>query len=33
VRYPADGPAAVVARSWSDMSVAGMLRYLKKAMG
>jgi len=33
VSYPDDGPAAVVARSWSDMSVAGMLRYLKKAMG
>jgi len=25
--YPADGPAALVARSWSRMSVAGMLRY------
>ncbi len=25
--YPTDGPAALVARSWSRMSVAGMLRY------
>jgi len=25
--YPADGPAALVAHSWSRMSVAGMLRY------
>lgn len=30
VPYPSDGPAAVVARSWSEMSVAGMLRLLKK---
>ncbi|NJN67712.1 MAG: MBL fold metallo-hydrolase [Chloroflexaceae bacterium] len=30
VPYPDDGPAALVARSWSQMSVAGMLRYLKK---
>lgn len=28
--YPDDGPAAVVARSWSRMSVAGMIRYEKK---
>ncbi|GAB4430030.1 MAG: MBL fold metallo-hydrolase [Chloroflexi bacterium OHK40] len=28
--YPDDGPAAVVARSWSQMSVAGMLRYTTK---
>lgn len=28
--YPADGPAALVARSWGQMSVAGMLRYESK---
>lgn len=28
--YPDDGPAALVARSWSQMSVAGMLRYETK---
>ncbi|WP_298815898.1 MBL fold metallo-hydrolase [Chloroflexus sp.] len=27
VPYPDDGPAGVVARSWSRMSVAGMIRY------
>jgi glyoxylase-like metal-dependent hydrolase (beta-lactamase superfamily II) len=30
VPYPADGPAELVARSWSEMSVAGLLRYEKK---
>jgi glyoxylase-like metal-dependent hydrolase (beta-lactamase superfamily II) len=28
--YPDDGPAALVARSWSEMSVAGLMRYEKK---
>jgi hypothetical protein len=28
--YPPDGAAALVARSWSQMSVAGILRYEKK---
>jgi glyoxylase-like metal-dependent hydrolase (beta-lactamase superfamily II) len=28
--YPQDGPAALVAHSWSEMSVAGLLRYEKK---
>ncbi|NJN15802.1 MAG: MBL fold metallo-hydrolase [Oscillochloris sp.] len=28
--YPGDGPAALVARSWSQMSVSGMLRYERK---
>lgn len=28
--YPEDGPAALVARSWSQMSVAGLLRYETK---
>jgi glyoxylase-like metal-dependent hydrolase (beta-lactamase superfamily II) len=32
IPYPSDGPAAVVARSWSMMSVAGMMRYEKKRM-
>lgn len=27
VPYPDNGPAAIVARSWSQMSVAGMIRY------
>lgn len=27
VPYPDDGPAALVARSWSQMSVAGLIRY------
>ncbi len=27
VPYPDDGPAGVVARSWSQMSIAGMIRY------
>jgi len=31
--YPDDHAAAVVARSWSGMSVAGMLRYLSKRRG
>ncbi len=30
VSYPPNGPAGVVARSWSQMSVAGMMRYFKK---
>ncbi len=30
VPYPDDGPAAAMVRSWSQMSVAGMLRYEKK---
>lgn len=30
VPYPDDGPAALVARSWSQMSVAGLLRYETK---
>lgn len=30
VPYPPDGPAAVMVRSWSQMSVAGLLRYEKK---
>jgi glyoxylase-like metal-dependent hydrolase (beta-lactamase superfamily II) len=33
VPYPDDGPAALVARSWSQMSVAGMLRYEQKRRG
>jgi glyoxylase-like metal-dependent hydrolase (beta-lactamase superfamily II) len=31
--YPDDGPAAAVARSWSRMSVAGMIRYALKQRG
>jgi glyoxylase-like metal-dependent hydrolase (beta-lactamase superfamily II) len=30
VPYPPDGPAAVMAQSWSEMSVGGLLRYFKK---
>ncbi len=30
VVYPTNGPAALVAQSWSEMSVAGLLRYFKK---
>lgn len=30
VPYPANGPAELVARSWSEMSVSGLLRYEKK---
>jgi glyoxylase-like metal-dependent hydrolase (beta-lactamase superfamily II) len=30
IPYPSDGPAVVVAQSWSEMSVAGLLRYEKK---
>lgn len=30
IPYPADGPAAIVARSWSQMSVAGLIRYETK---
>jgi glyoxylase-like metal-dependent hydrolase (beta-lactamase superfamily II) len=30
IPYPDDGPAVIVARSWSQMSVAGMLRYERK---
>ncbi|NNJ10051.1 MBL fold metallo-hydrolase [Chloroflexales bacterium ZM16-3] len=31
--YPDDGPAALVARSWSRMSVAGLIRYELKQRG
>lgn len=30
VPYPEDGPAIIVARSWSQMSVAGLIRYEQK---
>jgi glyoxylase-like metal-dependent hydrolase (beta-lactamase superfamily II) len=30
ISYPADGPAAAMVRSWTQMSVAGMLRYEQK---
>lgn len=30
VPYPPEGPAAVVAQSWGEMSVSGLLRYVKK---
>lgn len=33
IPYPNDGPAATVAQSWSQMSIAGMLRYEKKRQG
>jgi glyoxylase-like metal-dependent hydrolase (beta-lactamase superfamily II) len=33
VPYPDDGPAAIVARSWSQMSVAGLLRYEERRRG